>query len=338
MPPGNPATICATITEDSVPTVKELIERHLPRSTLQNFGSVHTDTTEFMNIGHGDVICLGDRHYLVLRDEAERRFGMEDPKFWVKRCTELESGEKRILKLVFHERFDMKIGELTVPCYRSPEKEARILDLTRGDPRFMQGFSLPDSAGNTVRVIEVVFGKRLDLAVDAVPCDHETYFREHFPEILANYIEACEAIAFLHDQGERHGDIRRDHLFRHFDTGRYVWIDFDYTFEGSANPFGVDVFGLGNILLFLACKGIHTAQTLAETARGREILARITPEDYSVMYRYRIMNLEKIFPYLPRELSFVLQHYAVGSEVYYESARELLADLRPCLDRVARGR
>ncbi len=132
-------------------------------------------------------------------------------------------------------------------------------------------------------------------------------------------------------------DIRGDHLFRHFDTGRYVWIDFDYTYEGSANPFGVDVFGLGNILLFLAGKGIHTAQSLAETRQGREALARITSDDYSVMYRYRIMNLEKIFPYIPKDLGRVLRHYAVGSEVYYESARELLDDLRPSLDRLGRG-
>ncbi len=75
-----------------MPTVKELVERFLPRISLQGFGSVYTDTTEFMNIGHGDVISLGDRHYLVLRDEAERRFGMRTPSFWVKRCTELESG------------------------------------------------------------------------------------------------------------------------------------------------------------------------------------------------------------------------------------------------------
>lgn len=324
----------AGFVEDRMTTVRELLERYQAKASLQSYGTVYQDTTEFMNIGYGDVIALGGRHYLVLRDEAERRFGMEDPKFWVKRCTELESGEKRILKLVFHERFNMKIGDMEVPCYRSPEKEARILDLTRGDPRFMQGFSLPDSAGNNVRVIEVVFGKRLDLAVDAIDCDHRTYFAEHFPGILANFLDACEAIAFLHGQGERHGDIRRDHLFRHYDTGRYVWIDFDYTFDGSANPFGVDVFGLGNILLFLAGKGIHTAQSLAETPGGREILSRVTPEDYSVMYRYRIMNLEKLFPYIPGPLCRVLQHYGVGSEVYYESARELLDDLRPCLDRL----
>jgi len=60
----------------------------------------------------------------------------------------------------------------------------------------------------------------------------------------------------------------------------------------------------------------------------------VAPEDYSVMYRYRIMNLEKIFPYIPKDLGRVLRHYAVGSEVYYESARELLDDLRPCLDRL----
>jgi hypothetical protein len=58
-----------------------------------------------MRITGGDVIILAGEHYLVLRDEMERSFGVEDPKYWVKRCRHLESGERRILKLVFYETF-----------------------------------------------------------------------------------------------------------------------------------------------------------------------------------------------------------------------------------------
>jgi len=78
------------------------------------YGTVYTDTTQFMEISYGDVIKVGDRHYLVMGDERERRFGMEDPKFWVKRCVELESGLYRMLKLEFAETVDQHIGPLTI--------------------------------------------------------------------------------------------------------------------------------------------------------------------------------------------------------------------------------
>ena len=81
-----------------------------------------------MNIGYGDVIDLDGKYFLVLRDEKERSFGVEDPKYWVKRCRELSTGERRILKLVFFERFPVSLGSMQIECFRSPRKEARILD------------------------------------------------------------------------------------------------------------------------------------------------------------------------------------------------------------------
>ena len=117
--------------------VMELLNRFRPGLSVARYGDIFTDTTEFMEIESGDVIRLDNLHYLVIRDEAERSYGIEDPKYWVKRCLVLETGERRILKLVFHEHFPLKLGNLEIECYRSPEKEARILDLVRGDMRFM---------------------------------------------------------------------------------------------------------------------------------------------------------------------------------------------------------
>lgn len=312
-------------------TVKELLERYPPGFTVHEPGRVVTDTTEFHNIGGGDVIALDGRHYLVIRDEAERRFGIEDPKFWVKRCVCLQTRVSHILKLVFHETFPMEIGEMVIACYRSPDKESRILDLVRGDWRFMQGETLLDERGNNVRVLEMIRGKRLDLMVDAIDMDHHTYVRERLPGLLEQYIGSCEAIGLLHAHGEKHGDIRRDHIWHEYGTSRFRWIDFDYTFDYVENPFGLDLFGLGNILLFLVGKGIYTAQNLSA-----EQMALLSPGDYSLMYRYRVMNLGKLFPYLPKELNDVLMHYTVSSEVFYEHVDELLTDLKPCLDLLAR--
>jgi hypothetical protein len=315
-------------------SVRALVERFKPPVGVSSFGSVFADTSEFMNIGYGDVILVGGRHYLVLGDERERRFGMEDPKFWVKRCVELESGEYRILKLEFQETFDQHIGPLTIPCRRSAAKEARILRLVAGDPRFMQGTSHRDARGNIVRVLERVNGRRLDLSVEDIHLDHRAYFHEAYPGILERFLEACRAILFLHERGETHGDIRRDHLYVDYRTGDYCWIDFDYGYESTENPFGLDLFGLGNILSFITGKGVHTIQ-------DRELADADAPAfseaDCSLFFRHRIVNLRKLYPYVPEGLNRVLLHYSSASEVYYETVPELLNDLEPCLQSLRRG-
>jgi hypothetical protein len=316
-------------------SARDILKALAPDFSAMRAGRLYSDTTQFMSISHGDVILLDGRHYLVMRDEAERRFGMEDPKFWVKRCKQLESGERRILKLVFHEKFMMKLGSgLEVPCYRSPEKEAEVLDLVRDDPRFMHGFSARDTAGNLVRVLEVIQGKRLDVVLDGLAEDHETYFFRTFPPVFDEFIESVRAVKMLHDHGYRHGDVRRDHLWLDRQSRRYRWIDFDYTFQSYENPYGVDIFGLLNVFLFLAGKGIHTRASLAEQGR-KDLAASLEPEDFSLMYRNRIMNLGKLFPYVPESVTGILRLYCIGSDTFYDTTEELLHDLLRCREDVA---
>jgi len=309
------------------PSARELLARLAPDFPARHVGEIYTDTTEFMSISAGDVIKLGARHFLVLRDEAERRFGLEDPKFWVKRCRNLETGNRNLLKLVFHESFPMTIGSMVVTCTRSPRKESRILDLVRGDPRFMQGETILDTAGNPVRILEVVAGKRLDEKIEALEMPHRDYFHTLFPDVLARFIEACEAIAWLHERNEKHGDVRRDHLYVSYDTGRYVWIDFDYTFDFQESPFGLDLFGLGNIIQFLVGMGQHTTQSI--TPAQREL---IEPEDCSIMFANRIVNLKKLFPYIPDALNNVLLRFSLGANVFYDATRDLIRDLTKAHD------
>jgi hypothetical protein len=298
-----------------------------PDFPARHAGEIYTDTTEFMRIGAGDVITLAGRNFLVLRDEAERRFGLEDPKFWVKRCRELDTGERKLLKLVFHESFPMTIGSMVVTCTRSPRKESRILDLVRGDPRFMQGVTIPDTAGNPVRILDIVAGKRLDERIEALEMPHEEYFRTRFPEVLARFIEACEAISWLHERQEKHGDVRRDHLYVSYETGRYVWIDFDYTFDFQDSPFGLDLFGLGNIIQFLVGMGQHTTQSVTPAQ-----CATIVPEDCSIMFPNRIVNLKKLFPYIPDALNNVLLRFSLGANIFYDATKDLIHDLNKALD------
>lgn len=316
--------------------VRELVKRFKPKLSLGQYGKLFTDTSAYMEISYGDVIEIDGLHYLVLRDEVERSFSIEDPKYWVKRCIQLETGERRILKLVFHEKFMLELGSLAIPCYRSPEKEARILDLVRGDLRFMQGVSRFDKKGNVVRILEVISGKRLDHDVFEIETPHRDYFYNHFPGILAKYIESCRAIKLLHENGEIHGDIRRDHLWKEYDTGRYRWIDFDYTYEFEENPFGLDIFGLGSLLIYLAGKQIYTTSNLQAMGFPEYTADRFGHKDFSLLYKNRIVNLKKLFPYIPERLNLIFMHFSSGAEVFYETVDEFLADLEPCLKELTR--
>lgn len=311
--------------------VRSLVQHYMPDFPLKRCGKIYTDTTQFMDINHGDLISLGGLHYMVLKDEAERRFGIEDPKYWVKRCRVLENGERKILKLVFHERFPMQVGPFTIECFRSPRKEARILELVKSDHRFMQGITVKDDKDNPVRVLDIIQGKRLDMAIHALKMDHETYFHERFPEILKKYVDSCRAIGHLHINGEKHGDVRRDHLWVEYGTNDYRWIDFDYSFNFHENPFGLDIFGLGNILVFLTGK-TNITSTYARENFDQDILNTITDNDYSIIIGNRIVNLKKLFPYIPEELNRVLLHFSVGARVFYDSVDELLEELAPCID------
>ena len=104
-----------------------------------------TDTTEFMGICRGQVLSIGDARFLVTGNIYESRFGMSDePKYWVKKAIDLETGAQQIIKMVYYEEFQVRVGPLRMRCYRKPRKETQVLELVRGNPYFMQGRGLFD--------------------------------------------------------------------------------------------------------------------------------------------------------------------------------------------------
>jgi hypothetical protein len=306
------------------PWAEELLGRKLDRVRLV------TDTSQFMDLMLGDVIELEGHRFLIKGVTYEGRFGLdEEPKHWVKRAVDWETGEPRIVKLVFYEEFDLPVGKLKVRCYRSPTKEARILQLVKGNPYFMQGESLRDAKNNNVRVLELVRGGPFERGLHKLPGDHETYYRLHLRQVLQKILPAFRGVAFLHSHGERHGDIRRDHLFECADSGHMRWIDFDYNFDFSENPYGLDLFGLGNVLCYAVGKGIPT---LPELQREQpEVLDRLDTGDLSLIIPNRVFNLRKIYPYIPDNLNRVLMHFAASASVFYERVEELMADLEAAL-------
>jgi serine/threonine protein kinase len=288
---------------------------------------IHTDTTNFFRVEYGDVVVLGDKPYLIRHNAKEGRFGVDDDvKFWVKRAIDLQSGDLKIMKLVFYEKFTAHIGGIEFECFRSPKKEARILDLVAGHNNFMHGYSIQDEEGNLVRVLDFIQGKSLHSHVESMDLDHQTYFFNHFPDILKHFIECIAAVGFLHQHGEKHGDIRRDHILIDHQKKRYRLIDFDFNYRHRENIFGYDLFGLGNVLVFLVGKGDVLLRDLEK--QGHTALNDLREEDLNIVFNNRVANLKKIYPYIPETLNRVLMHFSKGTNWLYENTVQLLDDLR----------
>ncbi|MFC1890047.1 protein kinase [Thermodesulfobacteriota bacterium] len=291
-----------------------------------------TDTTNFISIDCGDEILINGKRYKITGHEREGRFGMTDPKFWVKRALDPDTGEKKIIKLAFFESFEISIGGVKINRFRSPEKEARILETVRGHSNFMQGESFQDSVGNNIRILDIVRGPNFFTYINTLEMDHEAYFNTTLPGILKKLIKLFEAIRFLHFHGHRHGDIRNDHIIVEQESGNYVWIDFDYEFVTMENPFGLDVFGLGNILLYAISMGFHDFHTIkSETKIYDDLKDRLVPEDFSILNQWRLMNIRKLYPYVPTALNDILLHFSKGSDIFYETVEEVIEDLNRCL-------
>lgn len=295
-------------------------------------GRRFSDTTDFFSIDYGDEILIGGRRYRVTGHERETRFGLDDPKFWVKKVVDTETGDKKILKLCFYESFETTLAGVKIRCFRDPEKEAEILELVREHPHFMQGVSFRDEKGNNVRLLDIVKGPNFYIYIDSLNIPYEKYFQKALPNILKSLVRAFEGIRLLHSKGYKHGDIRNDHIIVERESGNYIWIDFDYDYDAEENPFGLDLFGLGSILLYAVGKGFHDLYSIrSNKAVYGDLEARLRPGDFSILDRWRLTNLRKLYPCIPVMLNDVLMHFSMSAEIYYEVADEILEDLNRCI-------
>ncbi|MDR3629470.1 MAG: hypothetical protein P4L42_03965 [Desulfocapsaceae bacterium] len=318
------------------PHILPKLRDHYAVKSMRRAPKLFGDTSNFTSIDYGDVLHVGDRYLLVVGYTKEGRFGIdEQPKQWVPKVYDLESGERKIAKLTFHETYTVTIGHLEVTCYRSPEKEARVIELVKGNPYFMQGYSSQDQAGNLVRVLDVIQGQRLDKHLENLGGTHREYFDSHCKKILSNFLESVRGISLLHAHGLKHGDIRRDHIFVDHADGRFRWIDFDYDFYLPERPFALDLFGLGNVLLFiLGRKNFRPADILNDPDMGPEVFAGLDTGDLSLVAADRVFNIRKIYPYIPKCLNDILMHFSAGTQVMYDSVDEFHDDLVACIDRI----
>ena len=319
------------------PLVRERLREHRVTRSMRRASRIFFDTTDFTSIDYGDIIFVDDCYFLVTGYTKEGRFGVDDQtKPWVPRVEDLATGNKQILKLVFHETFDITMGQFTISYYRNPEKEARVLELVQDHPHFMHGRAVLDEAGNLVRILDIINGRRLDKFIYKSGANHKEYFHQELPSILKQFLECVQAISLLHRNGFRHGDIRRDHIFVERKTDLFRWIDFDYDYYMPEKPFAVDLYELGNLLMYLVVRGnFHPREIMADPDMGEKILNTIKPGDYALLSKNRIVNLQKIFPYIPTELNNIFLHFSLGTEVFYDTADEIAQDLETALQKLA---
>ncbi|MFA4915937.1 MAG: hypothetical protein WC560_04625, partial [Syntrophales bacterium] len=242
---------------------------------------------------------------------------------------------KKIIKLSFFESFERKLGKVNIRRFRNPDKEAKILELVKDHPYFMHGITHEDEKGNLVRILDIVEGMNFFQYIDSLDMGYESYFRKVLPGILKKLIRVFEAIRFLHINGFKHGDVRNDHIIVDSETGNYVWIDFDYDYETNENPYGLDVFGLGNILIYAVGKGFHTIHNIrADTTRYGDLKDRFESQDFSILYERRFINLRKLYPDIPKSINDILMHFSSEADVYYEYVEELIEDLNRSLSSI----
>jgi hypothetical protein len=295
-------------------------------------GRLITDTGNIFAIDNGDEIALGDRRYRVTGHVYEQRFGIDDPKIWVKRVEDCETGEKKIIKLAYLESFIVTIAGISIRCFRDPEKEGRILQLVRNHPHFMQGRVYRDQEGRNIRVLDIVQGPSYFVYLSNLKMPYERYFATMLPALLRNLVRAFEALRFLHIHNFQHGDVRNDHLIVDNKSGLYVWIDFDYDYQASENRFSLDIMGMGNIILYTVGKGFHIHYDIKNNARFYgDLLSRLDSDDFSLLDKQRLVNLKKLYPQIPALLNNILMHFSRGADVYYEYAEEIIEDLNRCI-------
>ena len=301
-------------------------EKYIQNPSSCRVHRILEDTTDFYEVQYGDVVLLNNVGYLVRGTESEKKFGLEgEPKPWVKICIDLVTGERKIIKLTFLEEFSCRIEGLSFTCLRNPQKEARILEKVRGHEGFMQGFSVSDSGGNTVRILDRIAGMSLDNLIQSIPGEHERYYRERLPDILDHLAAAYDALGDLHRMGEIHGDITPDHIYVEAGTGRYRWIDFDYDYRERDNAIVRDIFEMGTLLAYVVGKGYLLLREIK--LHYPEIAKRLRPGDMQSVFPSQLANLKMVYPYIHNGLNKLLLSFSQGSGIVYQDAKKLAADI-----------
>ena len=48
----------------------------------------------------------------------------------------------------------------------------------------------------------------------------------------------------------------------------------------------------------------------------------------NIIFNNRLVNLKKVYPYIPDSLNLVLMHFSLGANVFYEDTVQFLSELQ----------
>jgi hypothetical protein len=62
-----------------------------------------------------------------------------------------------------------------------------------------------------------------------------------------------------------------------------------------------------------------------------DLYERVEPQDFSILHKWRFINLRKLYPIIPKLLNDILLHFSQGADIYYEAIEEVIEDMDRCL-------
>ena len=85
--------------------------------------------------------------------------------------------------------------------------------------------------------------------------------------------------------------------------------------KGSAKA----AWGIGNILIYAVAKGITTFRAVQKNpGRFPGLVGSLEPTDTSAFCPYRVANIGRLYPYVPKDLTDIQMRFSEGSWDCYE--------------------
>jgi hypothetical protein len=89
-----------------------------------------------------------------------------------------------------------------------------------------------------------------------------------------------------------------------------------------------DLWSLGNVLHCVVGKGFVSFRDVID--QRPNLAASLSDDDGSVFFRHRVMNLRRVYPYVPAKLNEVLLRFSRGAKACYDAISQVVQDLREC--------
>lgn len=194
----------------------------------------------------------------------------------------------------------------------------------------VRGYSLVDESGDILIVTEFTEGEKLQDYLSEFGVDHKRYFLESFPEILNNFMGAIRGVEHIVKNGF-YNEFAIYHIWIDKKTGRYILFDFDLPstelskLQALKDLESSTISNIGGSLCeIVAPLGIYEYEAVHDEEMYFDELG-ITDADFN---EYNLLvDLQKVYPYIPDELNKILLRFGRDASNPYTSISELYSDL-----------